>query len=80
MDHIKGTLSKTSVNISGHLSETSGQMTGVLSRVTTDHTVLTGRDADDQHPIKAITNLEPELDFRPNSALTNEDILNILNT
>ncbi len=78
MDHITGNLSKTSIDISGQLSETSGQMIGVLSRVSTDHKILTGRDADDQHPIKAITNLEAELDFRPGSALTNEDIQAIL--
>lgn len=79
MSTITGTLSQTSVSIAGKLSETSGQLSGSIARIS-DHTVLTGRDAENQHPIEAITNLEPELDFRPSSALTNEDIQLILNT
>lgn len=80
MDHITGNLSQTSVNISGNLSETSGQVIGVLSRVSSDHRILTGRDAENQHPITAISTLEAELGWRPASAMTNSEIQDILNT
>lgn len=46
----------------------------------TDHRKLTNRDASDQHPIKAITDLEPELAARPSAVLTNMDIQRILNS
>lgn len=66
--------------LKGRLSKNPSTVNGSLSKAIRDHGQLTGRDEPDQHPIKSITNLESELDFRPNSALTNEDILNILNT
>ena len=45
-----------------------------------DHTKLTNRDAADQHPLSAITNLKKELDQKVTSenAMTNMDILNII--
>ena len=46
----------------------------------TDHRELTHRDALDQHPIEAITDLEPELAVRPSRVLTNMDIQRILNS
>lgn len=77
MNQITGTLSNTTASITGTLS--GGQnLTGTLSRVVTDHGSLTGRDAPEQHPIEAITNLEPELNWRPSTALSNADIQAIL--
>lgn len=52
-----------------------GEVTQV---VTGDHRKLTYRDAADQHPIMAITNLAPELETRPSTAMSNQDIQNIL--
>ena len=49
-DKLKAKLQKTGVEISAS-----------LNRVPQDHTVLTGRDEDDQHPISAITGLEDAL-------------------
>lgn len=44
-----------------------------------DHTKLRNRDAEDQHPISAITKLKATLDSRPSEALTNSDIEDLLN-
>ena len=44
----------------------------------TDHRELTNRDASDQHPIGAITDLEAELAARPTAILSNMDIQRIL--
>lgn len=49
-------------------------MTEVVQVTTNDHTRLINRDADDQHPIKAITDLRAELSARPDAALTNWQI------
>lgn len=43
-----------------------------------DHAALINRDADDQHPIKAITKLKETLEERPSEALSNQDIENLL--
>lgn len=48
--------------------------------MTSDHTKLINRDVPEQHPINAITDLNPELGARPSTALSNQDILNILTT
>lgn len=47
---------------------------------TTDHRELTNRDADDQHPIKAITGLQSKLDTIPPAAekITNTEIEEML--
>lgn len=47
---------------------------------TTDHRALTNRDADDQHPIKAITGLIEKLNTIPPAAerITNTEIEEIL--
>lgn len=52
----------------------------VVKVMSSDHTKLINRDVPDQHPILAITNLTPELGARPSTALSNQDILNILTT
>ena len=44
-----------------------------------DHRELFHRDAAEQHPITAITNLEDELEVRPDEYLSNLDIHDILN-
>jgi len=49
-DKLKAKLQKTGVTINAN-----------LNRISYDHTILSGRDADDQHPISAITGLEDEL-------------------
>lgn len=54
------------------------EMNEVVNVVTSDHRELTHRDAEEQHPITAITSLAPELSARPSTAMTNLDILNIL--
>lgn len=46
---------------------------------TSDHRLLQHRDAEGQHPISSITDLQQELSVRPSSPLTNQDIQNILN-
>lgn len=51
----------------------------VVEVAVSDHRMLLFRDAEDQHPIPAITNLVPELAARPSAAMTNTDIQNILN-
>ena len=56
------------------------EMNEVVSVVTSDHRELTHRDAAEQHPITSITDLAPELGARPSTALSNQDILNILST
>lgn len=43
-----------------------------------DHRELNYREAEFQHPIEAITNLDSELDARPHEALTNMDIAEVL--
>lgn len=53
-------------------------MEQVVEVVTSDHRKLTHRDAEGQHPISSIINLDPELQARPSAALTNTDIQNIL--
>ena len=45
---------------------------------TNDHTMLMNREKPDQHPIKAITNLENELSVRTDEALSNLEIYEIL--
>ena len=45
---------------------------------TSDHRKLTHRDAEDQHPIGAIENLNNELEIRPDEILSNIDIWEIL--
>ena len=45
-----------------------------------DHAKLTNRDAVDQHPIGAITNLRGELGVRPSDGISNSDILTIMQT
>lgn len=54
-------------------------MNEVVQVVTSDHRELTNRDAENQHPIGAITSLSPELGARPSAALSNQDIQIILN-
>jgi len=44
-----------------------------------DHRQLDHRDAPEQHPISAITDLAGELAVRPFERLTNADIANIMN-
>lgn len=55
-------------------------MDQIVEVTTSDHRQLTHRDAEEQHPISAITALAPELSARPSTAMTNQDILNILST
>lgn len=55
-------------------------MDQIVEVTTSDHRKLTHRDAASQHPIGAIDSLDGELQARPSSALTNTDILNILNS
>lgn len=55
-------------------------MNEVVEVFSSDHTKLLNRDVPDQHPINAITNLDPELSARPSTAMSNQDILNILTT
>lgn len=62
------------VTLIGDKSSEDLNITGV-----TDHRELTHRDSENQHPIDAITYLEPELAIRPSEALTNQDIQRILN-
>ena len=45
-----------------------------------DHTKLTNRDVPDQHPIRAITNLEGELEVRSSEGISNSEILAIMQT
>ena len=44
----------------------------------TDHEQLLNRDAADQHPISAITNLETELNSVASRPMTSEEILQIM--
>lgn len=55
-------------------------MEEVVEVVTSDHTKLINRDAAEQHPINAITNLNTELDNRvvDGNALTNQEIEQII--
>ena len=55
-------------------------MTEITEVVTSDHTKLINRDAAQQHPIGAITNLSTELGNRvvSGNTLTNEDIEQII--
>lgn len=57
----------------------STEMSEVVQVTTSDHRELTHRDAEEQHPISSITYLTPELNVRPSTALSNQDIQNILN-
>ena len=54
-------------------------MDEVVEVVTSDHRQLTHRDAEEQHPITAITYLATELSSRPSAPMTNQEILDILN-
>ena len=54
-------------------------MDQIVEVVTSDHRQLTHRDAEEQHPINAITYLSTELSSRPSAAMTNQEILDILN-
>lgn len=56
------------------------EMTQIVEVVTSDHRQLTHRDAESQHPISAITNLDTELQNRivAGNALTNTEIENLL--
>lgn len=56
------------------------EMTQIVEVVTSDHRDLLHRDAENQHPIEAITNLDTQLQNRVVSGdtLTNEDIESIL--
>ena len=56
------------------------KMTQIVEVVTTDHRDLLHRDAENQHPIEAITNLDTQLQNRVVSGdtLTNEDIESII--
>lgn len=52
---------------------------GETIRVTTsDHRELTHRDSMNQHPIDSITNLDDELEVRPDEQLSNIDIYEIV--
>jgi hypothetical protein len=55
-------------------------MTEITEVVTSDHTKLINRDAAQQHPIGAITNLSTELSNRvvSGNTLTNEEIEQII--
>ena len=55
-------------------------MDQVVEVVTSDHTKLINRDAAEQHPIGAITNLNTELNNRvvAGDTLTNEEIEKII--
>lgn len=56
---------------------------GTITNVSvSDHNKLTNRDADNQHPIKAITGLRTELNDKMKSSdvLTNMEIQAILNS
>lgn len=61
-----------------HLGETFSEV--ITIPLENDHANLKNRDADDQHPIAAITGLRNELDVKQsiNAVLTNMDIENIL--
>ena len=50
----------------------------VVHIVEKDHTKLKNRDAKDQHPIEAITNLGGELDVRSSTGISNTEIWEIL--
>lgn len=54
------------------------KMTEVVTVSNSDHTQLINRDKPNQHPIQAITDLATELESRPDGALSNIDIQNIL--
>ncbi len=56
------------------------KMTQIVEVVTSDHRDLLHRDAENQHPIEAITNLDTQLQNRVVSGdtLTNEDIESII--
>lgn len=57
-----------------------GTLQEVMVGGTTDHAELLNRDADNQHPISAITDLENELDSKLENVpvMSNQDIENIL--
>lgn len=57
-----------------------GQIVKIGGFGTNDHTELTNRDAAEQHPIEAITNLQQELDRIPEpvEAITNLELEEIL--
>jgi hypothetical protein len=58
---LSGALSKQNQIISGTITKQNGTLSGVISRVS-DHTVLTGREKPNQHPIEAITGLSDYID------------------
>lgn len=60
------------------------KMVEVQEVVTSDHRKLVNRDAENQHPISAITNLEAELDGKITSKehqpMSNMEIENLINS
>lgn len=54
--NLSGNLSRQNRRISGTISKQNETLSGTLSQVS-DHTILSGRDKPDQHPIEAITGL-----------------------
>lgn len=58
------------------------EMDQVVEVTTSDHRKLTNRDAEDQHPIKAITSLEKTLESKLDSSgfLSNMEIQAILDS
>lgn len=79
-DNLTGVLSSSSQELSGELSNTTPAIFGTLNQFSLDHRTLTGRDAENQHPIGSISTLEAELEWRPSQAMTNSDIQAILNS
>lgn len=61
-----------------HTSSGGGGGGGGGDTGTYDHTLLVNRDAANQHPIPAITRLDYELGVRPDTAITAEELNNIL--
>lgn len=83
--NIKVTFEADNMALQADLVETVQPLGETFSEVVmipaeSDHEKLKNRDAADQHPIGAITDLRRELDSKQNAAavLTNADIENIL--
>lgn len=53
-------------------------MDRIVEIVTSDHRKLQNRDAEDQHPIGAITNLAAELQVRTDAPISNLEIWTII--
>lgn len=78
--NLTGTLSGVS-NLNGSLSTTgtvSGNVNIPREVAIKDHVRLTGRDAPDQHPIDAITDLPISLENLQTVAITNQEIEDLL--